>query len=379
MSLVYLNNAATSYPKPECVTEIAVRKMNALPSGQFRSAGILDDGDVFTECRQRIGHIIGTAEADRIFFSSGATESLNAIFIGLGINATEIITTVTEHNSVLRPLYNLPDIKGEPVLLPCDVCGRVDPERFEAEAKKGRTKVLVLNHCSNVNGTIQDAGAFGEIAAKYGIFFILDASQSAGCIPVYADEWRVDALAFTGHKSMLGLQGTGGYYIRSGIPFQPMRYGGTGLDSSRIRYDDGVYEYETGTQNAMGIAALSEAAGYILDTGIENIADREHSIREYTKERLEAIPGVHIIPAADECGPVISLVSDMLMPSDLAYILQNSYEIVTRAGLMCAPLIHKYIGSGDNGTVRVSFSCFQTTDDIDRLAEALREIHDNNG
>ncbi len=379
MKTVYLNNAATSYPKPACVNDLVIRKINALPSGQFRSAGLLDDSDIFTECRKRLGLILGIKEYERIFFSSGATESLNIILSGLNINASDIITTVTEHNSVLRPLYNLPSIKGDPILLPCRSDGLVDPVIFEKEAKKGKAKALVLNHCSNVNGAIQDAAAFGDIAKKYGLLFIIDASQSAGCIPVYSDAWKADALAFTGHKSLLGLQGTGGYYIRGGLPFVPMRFGGTGLDSSRIRYDGIDFEYETGTQNAPGIAALSEAVSFILEKGVDKIEAREKTIRDYALEKLSEINGIQLIKSPEgPCGPVLSFISDILPPSDISYILQNSYGIVTRSGLMCAPLIHKYLGSGEKGTVRISFSLFQKEEDIDCLSEALKEIHGNN-
>ncbi len=380
MDITYLNNAATSFPKPENVRLAVAERINALPSGQFRSAGISDNGDIFSECRERLKKILNIKDPDRIFFSSGATESLNAVFAGLEIGAEHIITTVTEHNSVLRPLYNLPGIKGEPVLLPCDEKGYVSPEMLEKEAKKGKAKAVVLNHCSNVTGSIQDAASFGGIAKRYGLIFILDASQSAGCIPIEAEKWGVDALIFTGHKSLMGLQGTGGHYVREGLRFKPYKYGGTGLDSSRIKYTDDKYEYETGTQNALGIAALSAAAGFILEKGIDNIAEKENEIREYAEDRLSGIKGIRLIPAGGSGkGPVLSFVSELLSPGDLSYILQNSFNIVTRAGLMCAPLIHKYLGTEEKGTVRISFSLFQERKDIDRLTEALREIHEDKG
>ncbi|MCR5108827.1 MAG: aminotransferase class V-fold PLP-dependent enzyme [Lachnospiraceae bacterium] len=380
MSGIYLNNAATSYPKPDCVKELALKNINALPSGQFRSAGVSDNGDIFLECRRKLALILGVEESERIFFTSGATESLNTLLSGIGVNASEIITTVTEHNSVLRPLYNLPGIKGEPMLLPCDKEGVVSPGHFEDLAKTGRGKVLILNHCSNVNGTVQDAEAFGKIAKKYGLIYIIDASQSAGCMRIDADAWSADAIAFTGHKSLLGLQGSGGYYIRSGIPFVPMKYGGTGRDSEKLRYDGGDYEYETGTQNSLAIAALSEAARFILERGIENIEKRESEIRQYAKKRLSEIKGIFVFPSPEEkSGPVLSFSSEILPPSDISYILQNSYGIVTRSGLMCAPLMHEYIGSGKKGTVRISFSIFQKEEDIDSLCEALKEIHGDNG
>ncbi|MBQ4483231.1 MAG: aminotransferase class V-fold PLP-dependent enzyme [Lachnospiraceae bacterium] len=374
--MIYLNNAATSYPKPDIVKKTFEEALELLPSGQFRSAGVSDNSDVFSLCRKRLGALLGIADVNRIFFSSGSTDSLNSIIYGLKLKADEVITTVTEHNSVLRPLFNLPGVKGKPVLLPCDKNGYVDPETFEKEAKQGKAKAFILNHCSNVTGAVQDARDLGEIAKRYGMLFIIDASQSAGCLEVMTDKWQADAVAFTGHKSLMGVQGTGGFYVRRGLSFIPLRFGGTGLDSSRILYEDGEYEYEAGTQNAPGIAALSAGVNWILEREIREIEDKERKLTEKLIEGLSDIKGVHVIGQEIKGirGPVVSFYSDMLPPSDLAYILQNSFGIVTRAGLHCAPLIHEYIGSGDKGTLRVSFSPFNTYEDVDEFIKAMREI-----
>ena len=373
--MIYFNNAATSYPKPETVKKAYLDALEALPSGQFRSALSCDDADVFSLCRKRLGSLMGISGTDRIYFASGSTEGLNVIINGLGINADEIAATVTEHNSVLRPLYNLPSIKGEPVILSCDEDGYIPPELFENEAKKGRIKALVLNHCSNVTGAIQDAKSFGEISERYGIIFILDVSQSAGCLEIKADEWGVDALAFTGHKSLMGLQGTGGYYVREGLSFIPLKYGGTGLDSSRILYEDDGYEYEVGTQNSAGIAALSAAVKWVMDQGMDAISEKEKKLTGYAIDALSAVGGIRIYGSGlRERGPVVSFDMDGFAPADLAYILQNSFDIVTRSGLHCAPLIHKYIGSAGKGTLRISFSCMNKESEIDEMISALREI-----
>ncbi|MBQ9605681.1 MAG: aminotransferase class V-fold PLP-dependent enzyme [Lachnospiraceae bacterium] len=373
--MIYLNNAATSYPKPGVVKEAYLNALEALPSGQFRSAGVSDNSDIFGLCRKRLGEILGVSESDRIYFASGSTEGLNAVISGLGIRSEQVITTVTEHNSVLRPLYNLPQIKGEPVLLPCDKDGVVSPELFEREAKKGKARALILNHCSNVTGAIQDAAAFGEIAKRYGLLFILDVSQSAGCMEVDADGWNVSALAFTGHKSLMGVQGTGGYYVRGDIPFKPLKYGGTGYDSSRIVYEDEDYEYEVGTQNAAGIVALSAALEWIKEQGINDIVEKEHELTDYFINGLLSVKGVRIFGQELKArGPVVSFNLESFSPSDLAYILQNSYGIVTRAGLHCTPLIHDHIGSGEKGTLRVSFSYFSSKDDAAAVITALKEL-----
>ncbi len=379
MNTVYLNNAATSYPKPQCVLDIVNERLKNLPSGQFRSTNTHEGCDDADLCRKRLEKILGVEDTGRIFFSSGATESLNLIFAGLGINASAIITTVTEHNSVLRPLYNLPGIKGEPTLIECDENGVISPDALEDLARSGRYRVFVLNHCSNVTGQIADASLFSRIAKRYGLLYIIDTSQSAGCLPLYGNEWNADIMVFTGHKSLLGLTGTGGYYVRNGIGLTPGKFGGTGSDSSRVVYDPASYEYEPGTGNSVGISVLCGTAGYILERGIGNIAAEEHRIREYAVSKLRQISRVRILADDDrKKGPVISFVSEMFDPSDLSYMLQNSFGIVTRSGLMCTPFIHRYIGTEKKGCVRISFSVFQTKADIDCLVSAMKEIHEDN-
>ena len=372
--MIYFNHAATSWPKPEEVKNAYMEAMNGLPSGQFRSAGVSDNGEIFGTCRARLARLLGTGETDRIFFTSGSTESLNLLFAGLKVPASSIITTAAEHNSVLRPLYNLTQIKGEPVVLPCDERGLLDPALFEEAAKKGKARAIVVNHCSNVTGAVQAMASIGEIAKRYGLLFVVDASQSAGCLPVEADLWRADAVAFTGHKSLLGPQGTGGFYLRSGVPFVPAKFGGTGLDSRRIVYEDGDFELEVGTQNACGIAALSAAAELLLSIGVSRIREKEKELTGRLKEGFRAFPGLRLIDAGEDQGPVVSVQPLSLKPSDLAYILQNSYGIVTRAGLQCAPLIHEYLGTAPEGTLRISVGWSNTMEEIETFLGAMEEI-----
>lgn len=272
--MIYLNNAATTYPKPQCVQEACNNFLQRPPAGQFRS--VFDEGapDIFTECRKKLGRLLGIKEREQIFFTSGATEALNKILYGLGIPASQTIVTATEHNSVLRPLYNIPSIQGTPVIVPCDRNGKVHPEELERYIKTD-SRALVVNHCSNVTGCIQDMEQIGSIAKKHHLLFIADISQSAGCIPVDVDGWMADAAAFTGHKSLFGIQGSGGYYIRDGISFRPMLFGGNGKDSSTLLYNQDIYEYDAGTQNGMGAAALDAGTGYLLEKGVAHIQKEE--------------------------------------------------------------------------------------------------------
>ena len=379
--MVYLNNAATSYPKPQQVRDAVSEAVCSLPAGQFRGSGVQEAEDLFCACREQLGIILGIQKTGRIFFSSGATESLNSLFAGLELEADNIITTVTEHNSVLRPLYNQKNTTKGPLLVPCDENGFVDPECVRDAAKTMTTatrKAIVLNHCSNVTGAIQNVQAISSVAKENGFFFLLDCSQSAGCMPVEADTWGVDALAFTGHKSLLGLQGTGGHYVRAELPFLPSKFGGTGRDSRKLAYSAADYEFEPGTQNGPGIAALKAACDDVLSRGIQAVCSSESRLRTLLVDKLEQIRGVRILGAhpdeKHQYGPVVSFIVKGMKSADVSYILQNSYGILTRAGLMCAPLIHSYLGTEPDGVVRVSFSPFTKEEELQELSEVLREI-----
>lgn len=372
--MIYLNNAATTYPKPQCVQDACTAVFHRLPEGQFRSSGHVEAGDIFSDCQKRLGGLLGIRETENIHFTSGSTESLNKILYGFGIPASQILTTATEHNSVLRPLYNIPSMKGTPGIVPCSREGRISPEELE-QMITPEIKAVVINHCSNVTGCVQDMKKISKIVKSRNLLLIADVSQSAGCIPVDADGWGADAIAFTGHKSLFGIQGSGGYYIRSGRPFSPMFFGGSGKDSKRLVYEAENYEYDAGTQNGIGIAALYAGAGYLLEKGIENIQAEEQEKIRYLYEELSRISGITLYGNARENrGPVLSFNVDGLSAGDTAYILQNSYQIVTRAGFHCAPLIHAYLGTEKNGTVRVSISGLNTWEEMEYLVRAVREI-----
>lgn len=372
--MIYLNNAATTYPKPQCVQDACTAVFHKLPGGQFRSADSSERRNVFGDCQKKLGKLFGIRETERIHFTSGSTEALNKILYGLGIPASQILTTATEHNSVLRPLYNIPSIKGEPAIVPCDRRGRVSPEEIKRRLTPD-IRAVIINHCSNVTGYIQKMDEIAGIVKERKLLLIVDISQSAGCIPVDVDGWGADAVAFTGHKSLFGIQGSGGYYVRKGIPFSPMFFGGSGKDSRRLVYDAHNFEYDAGTQNGIGIAALYAGIGYLLEKGIGKIQAEEQEKIRYLYQELSAFPEIVLYGNAEENkGPVISFNIEGLTAADTAYILQNSYQIVTRAGLHCAPLIHRYLGTEKNGTVRVSISDLNTWAELEEFVAAVREI-----
>lgn len=371
--MVYLNQAATTWPKPPCVLEAHASALAAVPAGQFRGGAPGQGRDAMDECRNLLGRILGVSDPGNIFFSSGATDSANAVIYGLPLKGRRVLATQTEHNSVLRPLMNLKDKVGRVDIVPCGASGRVDAETVEAMLDTD-TAAVFLNHCSNVTGVIQDVGAVARAAHRHGALLVLDAAQSAGCIPIEAEAWGVDALIFTGHKGLFGVQGTGGYYVRKSVPFSPYRYGGTGRNSRRLTYEAGDYEYEPGTQNLPGIAALAAGAAYVLREGVEQIARKEQALLERLRRGLEALERVRLYGDSGSGGPVLSFTIDGLKPADVAYMLEGAFGIRVRAGLHCAPLIHRAIGTEAWGTVRVSVSNMNTEAEMNCLIEAVRQI-----
>lgn len=375
--MIYLNNAATTWPKPAPVLKALSDAAEGLPQGQFRGTGC--STDVFGELRKSLAELFHAKDWERFVLTSGATDSLNILIRGLGIPADAYCITATEHNSVLRPLYNISGIAADPgpVVVPCNSCGLVDPDQLEASLRSN-TRVILVSHCSNVTGAVQDIRAIGDIARRHGLYFLVDASQSAGAMPVDIDGWGIDGLIFTGHKSLMGVQGTGGYYAGSRLPLLPVRFGGTGRNSRQVIYnlqDRDDLEFEVGTQNGPGAAALLAGVRWILDRGVQQIGAQERAQMRELYAFLQALPDTEVFGNAEQnAGPVMSFRLKALSPSDTAYILQNSYEIVTRTGLHCSPLIHHFIGSDPEGTVRVSVSPFTTEDDIAQFETAMREI-----
>ena len=275
--MIYLNNAATSYPKPSCVKEAVQACLEDVPASQFRGGMQIGKKDIEEACRERLGRLLGISEYSRIYFTSGATEALNTVLGGLLLDG-EILVTQTEHNSVLRPVRNLLSAqKLEMKVIPCEKDGRITLAALESSVTS-RTRAIVVNHCSNVTGCIQDMDMVGRFAEKHGLIFIADVSQSAGCIPIDAEKWGADALVFTGHKSLMGIQGTGGFYIRPGLRLIPLKFGGTGTDSAKLVYENDDYEYEPGTHNLPGITALYAGVGFILETGVETIHKKERNL-----------------------------------------------------------------------------------------------------
>lgn len=376
MKKIYLNNAATSYPKPSSVLT-AVNEYLSKPPFHSARAGFEEvDGDVTAECRKRLAKLFNVNDTNRIIFTSGSTESLNLAILGSEFNDAHIITTDTEHNSVLRPLKTLEREKRISLsIVASDSCGFVSPDDIEKEINS-KTSAIVINHASNVTGVVQDLKSISEIAIDHNLKLIVDASQSAGAIDIDFTGLNIDLLAFTGHKSLFGLQGIGGLIIKNGTTLKPIKFGGTGIRSDYLyQPEDLPLFYEAGTPNMPGIVSLNEGCKYIENTGMISIANHKKELTGLIKYTINELPGVRVLDSSKKNNlGIINLMFNDFEPEDAGYILEQSFGIIIRSGLHCAPLIHSSIGSKPLGTVRISPSHFNTIEEIQYFIESVKKI-----
>ncbi len=375
---IYLDNAATSYPKPESVyqaVDYTLRRVGASPGrGGYRRG--LEATRLVFDAREALAELFAVRDSSRIVFTASATEALNLAISGLLRPGDHAVTTTVEHNSVARPLHLAATRGVEVTRLACDRSGLLNPGDVKRAIRKN-TRLIALAHCSNVTGTIQPIGEIGELAAANGIPFLVDAAQSAGMIPLNVGELGVTLLAAPGHKGLLGPQGTGFLYIAEGLCPLPLLVGGTGTHSSNEEQPTEMpARYESGTQNVPGIAGLKAGLDFIRETGIETIRSKESLLVACLVEGLGRIPGISIHgPHRDrERGGIVSFTLRDMDPSNIGFTLDQDYDIAVRVGLHCAPGAHRCIGTYPEGTVRVSPGYFNTQADIERLIAAVGEI-----
>jgi cysteine desulfurase family protein len=389
---LYLDNAATSFPKPKAVLDAMTRYATTLgaSAGRGAYAEALETAHLLTVCRQRLNTLFNGQDPNHFIFTLNCSDALNLAIKGLfphsGLRTQHsglphAICTHIDHNSILRPLGGMED-RGECEVtrVPVDPStGLVDPDAIR-RAIKPTTKLIALTHASNVTGTIQPLRAIGQVARDHAVPFIVDAAQSAGHIPIDVQADHIDLLAAPGHKALLGPLGTGFLYIRPGLEqtLRPLREGGTGSVSETDRQPDFMPDkFEPGSHNAIGIAGLSEGVKWILDQGIETLAAHDLDL---VRTFIEGVSGVEGLTYYGPQGVknrlgVFSVRIDGLEPYELAAILESSYGILTRPGLHCAPLAHNAIGTTPHGgTTRFSFSPFLTKQDIHYATNALAEI-----
>lgn len=374
--MIYLNNAATSFPKPEAVINAVNECMSHPVLHSKRSVIERDKEDKIFGTRLLISQLLGVKDPLDIIFTSGSTESLNLAIKGLNLKGSHVITTVIEHNSVLRPLKHLE--KDEHLTIDfvgCDKYGYINPKDFE-KYFHSNTRLVVVNHCSNVTGSINNIKEIAELAHYHGALILVDASQSAGAVPIDFDGWDIDLLAFTGHKSLFGLQGIGGLVIKKGIELNPLKVGGTGIFSESLLQPKGMpIFYEAGTQNTAGIISLYAGAKFIHDTGFETISNHKKRLFEILTRELRNIENLKVYSGGERhnhsnfCFNIGEMV-----PEEVGYILDSTFDIVVRTGYHCAPLLQKPLGVHPFGTVRASISYFTTEDEVLYFTDSIKQI-----
>jgi cysteine desulfurase / selenocysteine lyase len=377
----YLDHASTSHPKPDVVWQAARDYLDGVGvspgRGGYRAARRADT--LLEEARAALATLLGVANPSRIAFSSNATHALNIAINGSLSIGDHVVTTNTEHNSVLRPLEAL-SRAGVASYTVVDVGrgGELDLDRFRA-AVRPTTRLVVANHASNVTGAVAPAPELAEIAHEVGAMFLLDVSQTLGVLDVDADAIGADLIAFTGHKGLRGPSGTGGLYLRDSSRVHPLLRGGTGQASHRLVHPAAMpAKFEAGTPNYLGIAGLKAAVELLLAEDLAALRRRKLGLTSYCLAKLHSLDGVTVYdldPAVPRV-PVISLNVDGLYPSEVSAILDEDFGVMTRAGLHCAPLIHRSLGAEPSGTVRVSLGHDTTIPDIDALIAALTAILD---
>lgn len=379
--MIYLDNSATSFPKPQEVYDFMntfYRVHGVSPGRAGYDAGI-ETGELVTDTRRMLTKLFnGGTDEKRLTFSYNATDSLNILIQGICEKGMHVITTMLEHNSVLRPLYAL-EQKGiiEVTYLPFDEKGYVNPDDVK-KAIKSNTKLMVCTHCSNVIGTIQPVKEIGKICKENGLIFVVDGSQGAGAIEMNMIDFGVDAYAFTGHKCLMGPTGIGGSYVREGITVHHTRFGGTGVRSAvRGHLDEYPYRLEAGTMNILGVSGLYAGVKWITAKGIENIHNQEMKLWKKLRDGVKEIEGVTVYCATsvENQNPVLSLNVRGYEAMDVGTMLDVDYDIACRTGLQCAPMVHEGLGTLNvDGTVRLSIGAFNTEADIDHCIEAIKEI-----
>jgi cysteine desulfurase/selenocysteine lyase len=381
-NLIYLDNGATSYPKPD--------EVYTFMDSFYRSFGVnpgrsgydlcMESGALVDTTRKMFADFFNGNDPNRLCFAYNSTDALNLIIFGMLKQGDHAITTTLEHNSVLRPLYHQNKFNGIEVdYIPFGTSGFVNPDDIKQKIK-ANTRLVIVNHASNVIGTVQPVEAIGRICRRYGVPFAIDASQSAGKIPIDIEQLHIDIVAFTGHKSLLGPTGIGGLYVREGIEIQHTRAGGTGVRSAdRMHLDEYPYRLEYGTGNVVGIAGLHAGLKWIEKRGIDQIQHHEMRLTRLLRDGLSELDGVSLY-CQDDLADHISVISfniDGMEALNTGTLLDGEYNIACRTGLHCAPLVHEQLGTAQiGGSVRIGIGPFNTEDHIRTAIEAVGEIVD---
>ena len=375
--MIYFDNAATTLRKPDCVVQAVTEAMCSLGnSGRGVHRGALSASRIIYDTRVALAQLFGAESPERIAFTANSTQALNMAIKGILNPGDHVITTALEHNSVLRPLYELEDRGVQLTVLPADSMGNIRYGDFEQEIRPN-TKAIVTTHGSNLTGNLLDIGRIGAIAKRHGLTYIVDASQTAGVFDIDVQAMGIDMLCFTGHKGLLGPQGTGGIYVREGVEIRPLLSGGSGVQTYLRHHPPQMpTALEAGTLNGHGIAGLGAAVRYLQETGLDAIRAKEQELMWEFYSRVLEIPGITVygdFRDRNRCA-IVSLNVRDYDSGEVSDALSSEYGIATRPGAHCAPLMHKALGTVEQGAVRFSFSHYNTMEEIKIAVSALREL-----
>ena len=374
--MIYLDNAATTMKKPQCVIDAVVAAMSHMGNaGRGATSAALDASRVIYDTREKLSDLFNLQNPSRVAFTCNSTESLNTAIKGILSSGDHAITTSLEHNSVLRPLYDLQSKGMELSIVDCDENGNIDYNDFEKLIKEN-TKAIVCTHASNLVGNVLDVKKIGSIAKKHNLIFIVDASQSAGVFEIDMQDMNIDILCFTGHKGLLGPQGTGGICVREGIDVRPLKVGGSGVNTfSKEQPVEMPTHLEAGTLNGHALAGLNAALDYLKEEGIDNIQKREEELMFRFYNGIKDIKDIKIFGNFEnKRAAIVTFNVGDIDSAAFSDELSFAYDISTRAGAHCAPLMHKAMNTVEQGAVRFSFSHYNTEEEIDTAIKAVKEI-----
>ncbi len=374
--MIYLDNAATTMKKPQCVIDAVISAMSNMGNaGRGANEASLDASRIIYDTREQISDLFNLNNPSHVAFTSNSTESLNTAIKGVLSEKDHAITTALEHNSVLRPLYELESKGMELSIVDCDENGNIDYDDFEKLIQEN-TKAIVCTHASNLVGNVLDIKKIGKIAKKHNLIFIVDASQSAGVFPIDMEDMNIDILCFTGHKGLLGPQGTGGLCVKEGVKVNPLKVGGSGVNTfSKTHPEEMPTILEAGTLNGHALAGLNAALNYLKEEGIENIQKREEELMFRFYNGIKDIKDIKIYGNfQNKRAAIVAFNVGDIDSSAFSDELSFAYDISTRPGAHCAPLMHKAMNTVEQGAVRFSFSHYNTEEEVDTAIKAVKEI-----
>lgn len=377
--LVFLDNAATSFPKPREVLERMLDTYAELGVSPGRGSYDLavEAEELVAKTRLKVARFFGAGDQDRVVFAASATDALNLAIQGMVSPGDHVVATRLEHNSVLRPLYHLKERRWiDYDLVAFDQKGLVDPEDV-GRVLRPNSRLAIVSHASNVLGTVQPVMDIARVCAEHEVPLLVDAAQSAGQVPIHMASWPMSVVVFTGHKALMGPSGIGGLVLSPGLDIETTRFGGTGVDSgSPVHTQTYPHRLEAGTLNLLGVIGLSAGLDFLNRDGIDGTHRREMALLRRLREGLASIDRVVLYtpPQEDRQVPLTICNVAGMNPADVGAILDGDYNIAVRTGLHCAPLVHIDLGTAPEGAVRFSLGCFNSNEDIDKTLEAMAEI-----